>query len=254
MNRLLIAIAIIGVLVTGYMTYTHTTGQTAYCPLNINGCEAIAQSHYSVFMGLPVALYGFLVWLTLLYLGITHHRTKQQTHLHWFIALTGGGVLAAGYFNGVMLKLGAFCIWCETAHLGMIVAFLISAYLVFGAVSRWTIGTGMMLFIIPFVFASYQTSSLAVTNLAQCLTQNDTSMYGAYWCPHCNEQKDLFGSAFDDVQYVECAEISNPRQQTPLCKAANIEGYPTWIRKDGQRLTGTKSLAQLAEWSGCPTP
>ena len=30
-------------------------------------------------------------------------------------------------------------------------------------------------------------------------------MYGLYWCPHCIEQKQMFGEAFHYVPYVECA-------------------------------------------------
>jgi hypothetical protein len=88
-------------------------------------------------------------------------------------------------------------------------------------------------------------------DLAQCLTDKGAKMYGAYWCPHCQQQKKLFGKAFSKVTYVECAIPGNPREQTPACKDANISGYPTWVFADGSRTNGEQSLADLAVKTGC---
>lgn len=86
---------------------------------------------------------------------------------------------------------------------------------------------------------------------AQCLTDQGVVMYGAYWCPHCQNQKKEFGNAFRYVTYVECAQPGNPRQMTETCRQVGIEGYPTWRRSDGQMIAGEQSLGQLAEFSGC---
>jgi hypothetical protein len=88
-------------------------------------------------------------------------------------------------------------------------------------------------------------------DLAQCLTDKGTKMYGAYWCPHCQAQKKLFGRAFSKVTYIECAVPGNPREQTQACKDANISGYPTWVYPDGSRSNGEQTLSELAEKSGC---
>jgi len=39
--------------------------------------------------------------------------------------------------------------------------------------------------------------------LAQCLTSQGVKMYGAYWCPHCQDQKDDFGASFTYIDYIE---------------------------------------------------
>jgi hypothetical protein len=39
---------------------------------------------------------------------------------------------------------------------------------------------------------------------ARCLTDRGVKMYGAWWCPHCQEQKEKFGASFEYVPYVEC--------------------------------------------------
>ena len=46
-------------------------------------------------------------------------------------------------------------------------------------------------------------SDAALEEFAQCLRERGVTMYGADWCPHCQDQKTLFGSAFALVPYVE---------------------------------------------------
>lgn len=85
-------------------------------------------------------------------------------------------------------------------------------------------------------------------DLARHLTDSGAKMYGAYWCPHCQEQKKTFGDAFHEVDYVECDPGGeNPRTQ--LCLDANIEAFPTWII-DGEHHLGVHSLQELATLSG----
>lgn len=88
-------------------------------------------------------------------------------------------------------------------------------------------------------------------DLAQCLTDQGVKMYGAYWCPHCQKQKKLFGKAFSKVDYVECAVPGNPQSQVPACKDAGITGYPTWVFPSGDRLSGEQPLADLAAKASC---
>ena len=89
---------------------------------------------------------------------------------------------------------------------------------------------------------------------AECLTNKGVAMYGAYWCPHCQEQKKLFGKSFKKVTYIECALPGNPRGQVQECVDAKIESYPTWKFGDASRVTGEMSLEDLAEKSGCEIP
>lgn len=64
--------------------------------------------------------------------------------------------------------------------------------------------------------------------LAQCLTDSGTKFFGAFWCPHCQNQKQLFGrSAAPLLPYVECS-TKNGQEQLPICIENNIESYPTW--------------------------
>jgi len=84
--------------------------------------------------------------------------------------------------------------------------------------------------------------------LAKYLKEKGMILYGAYWCPHCKEQKELFGDAAQYLDYVECdakGEGANPDE----CVARGIEGYPTWIY-EGKQYSGSQSLEKLAEIVG----
>ncbi|MEK7614773.1 MAG: hypothetical protein AAB431_00095 [Patescibacteria group bacterium] len=108
--------------------------------------------------------------------------------------------------------------------------------------------------IILIVFVVRKGSEPSVyTPFAQCLTEKGTKMYGAWWCPHCTNQKAQFEGAFDKVTYIEC---SNPgsRNMNQICKDAGIEGFPTWEFADGTRQSGEIPLAKLAEKTGCVLP
>lgn len=83
---------------------------------------------------------------------------------------------------------------------------------------------------------------------AKCLADKEVAMYGADWCPHCQNEKRAFGDSFRFVPYVECPD--DPKQ----CLAAGIAGFPTWIFPDGRRFEGEQGLEKLSAESGCQLP
>jgi len=89
--------------------------------------------------------------------------------------------------------------------------------------------------------------------LAQCLADKGVKMYGAWWCPHCKDQKALFGSAFKKVSYVECSP-GQTKSMSQECTDAGIKGYPTWVFADDSRLSGLQTFETLADKSGCELP
>jgi hypothetical protein len=88
---------------------------------------------------------------------------------------------------------------------------------------------------------------------AKCLSEKQAKMYGAYWCPHCAEQKEMFESSFQYVPYVECG-VPGSRDEAPFCKDAGIKHFPTWQFADGERREGTLPLQALANKTGCTLP
>lgn len=88
---------------------------------------------------------------------------------------------------------------------------------------------------------------------AQCLSSKGVKMYGAFWCPHCLEQKELFGSSFDFAPYVECG-VEGSRAEQPVCVQAGIKNFPTWVFPDGTRVEGKLMMTALRDKTGCPLP
>lgn len=90
---------------------------------------------------------------------------------------------------------------------------------------------------------------------ARCLKDRNVLMYGAYWCPHCAEQKELFGASFKYAPYVECGIEGNRRGERQACKDAGIKLFPTWqFPPTGERVEGNLSLEALRDKTGCALP
>lgn len=98
-----------------------------------------------------------------------------------------------------------------------------------------------------------QSESGPLDAFAQCLGEKGAKFYGAFWCPHCQNQKAMFGSAQKHLPYVECS-TTDGKGRLPVCEEVNIEGYPTWIFADNSRLSGEVELKVLAEKTGCELP
>jgi hypothetical protein len=94
-------------------------------------------------------------------------------------------------------------------------------------------------------------SSLDQLALADHLRARGVVFYGAYWCPHCQHQKLLFGpQAAERLPYVECARDEAGAR---ACSAASVEAFPTWVMGKDRRV-GLLTLEELAIWSRYPKP
>jgi hypothetical protein len=84
--------------------------------------------------------------------------------------------------------------------------------------------------------------------LAKILKEKGVTFYGAYWCPHCANQKEVFGKeAWAYINYVECAPKGYGYKG--LCK--NVDGFPTWRDKRGKfELSGERPLETIAKAVG----
>lgn len=88
---------------------------------------------------------------------------------------------------------------------------------------------------------------------ATCIKDSGTIFYGAFWCPHCQATKALFGSSAKLLPYVECS-TPDGQSQNETCNKAGVQSYPTWQFPDGSRLVGELTLATLADKTQCKLP
>lgn len=86
---------------------------------------------------------------------------------------------------------------------------------------------------------------------ASCIADSGATFFGAFWCPHCQAQKALFGKSAQNLPYVECS-TPDGQGQTQACIDAGVQSYPTWEFADGSRKTGEVALSELSALTSCP--
>ncbi len=278
-------IASIGAVVTAYLTYSKLTGNKAACPTN--GCDVVLASPYATVLGQPLALFGFLAYASMVVFAIApllinspNQQPLRAKLENWTGLLLLLGAAAMMTFSGYLMYLLAFnikavCLYCVASALFAATLFVLAL------VGReWKdlglpfFGTAVVATLVllttlgiyapinnpivkdptqsspsPGGFALTTTSGPAEIALAKHLTQTKATFYGAYWCPHCHDQKQLFGKeAVPLIPYVECIEGGiNP--QPDRCTTAGVKSFPTWVVK-GKTVTGTRPLQELAQLSG----
>lgn len=119
----------------------------------------------------------------------------------------------------------------------------------------------LVLAILILVGAVYGVSKIpekagAYDEFATCVADSGATFWGAFWCPHCNDQKKLFGRSAKLLPYTECS-TPDGRGQTNECTEAGIESYPTWdfaVGTTTERIGGVLTFEKLSEMTGCAIP
>jgi uncharacterized membrane protein len=282
------AIAAIGVLETAYLTIAKFTTGSVICPTS--GCDKVLNSPYATAFGVvPLSLLGCVAYLSITILAFAPKFVNPETNKGLYSQLenrTWQGLFiitaAMVIFSSYLIYLMAFeiqelCIYCVSSAI-----FSLSLFVLVLIGHEWEdigqlVFTGLLVVMVSSIGALglynsvkapvtvstagivpplvTTTSGPAEMALARYLTQIGAKEYGAYWCPHCHDQKMLFGrEAAKLINYFECdPKGQNSRAEICQAAAANLKGFPTWEIK-GQFYSGTKSLEKLAELSGYTGP
>lgn len=305
-SRLFIgAIALLGILNTGYITFTKLFGGETTCPTK--GCELVLSSPYAEIFGFPLSLFGLIAYLGIAALALVPLALKSEKSegkraarspiedWSWLLLFIGTTAMLvfSGYLMYIMFTqfvavhgVDGICYFCLASALfatamfvltligkdwddrgqllftGVIVAMvtLVGTVGVYAANNPSAPGSGSDVAAQGFNIQS--TSGEAEIALARHLKQVGAKMYGAYWCPHCHDQKELFGKeALADVPYIECARDAK-NSQTAVCEAVAPKvaaatkqdfGFPTW-EINGKFYVGTQTLEELATASNYTGP
>lgn len=281
-------VAAIGAVVTAYLTITKFWGGEAVCPTQ--GCDIVLSSPYATIFGLPLTLFGFLAYAGMVVCAIApllvskpEQKDLRTKLTQWTQPLLLMGGTAMMVFSGYLMYLLAFqikalCIYCLGSALLSTSLFVLALIGQDWADLTQPLFTGVIVAVVVLVgtmgvYANVNspngntntateqlgppvanTSGEAEIALAKHLAQSGAIFYGAWWCPHCHDQKELFGKeALEFLPYKECSEPDG-QTQTQECQTAGIQGYPTW-EINGKRLPGgAKPLAELAQQSGYQGP
>jgi len=260
-NWPLLILSLVGIGVTSYLSYTEWTGsQLKGCAVG-SSCDIVLSSRWATLLGMPTAFWGLLAYVTL----AASAFIKRQD-LHWFSAwgIALFGVLYSAYLTTISLKvLGAACPYCLTSLALMTSVFVLVTFQRPGTLKnfswpRWLSRTVPVAAAIIVLLHLHYIGVIGeppapedpmARGLAVHLTKSGAKMYGSFWCPHCQAQKELFGAAASRLPYIECSPDGQNAPQGKECHDAHIESYPTWVI-NGKRIQEVLSLKQLAESSG----
>ena len=253
------------------------------CPMGADGCDKVLNSAWGTLFGsIPLSMLGLLAYGAVLLLallpllpGLQENKADLSRRTWWgLFSVSLGMAVFSGVLLGLMvLKIQAFCFFCVLSAVLSLLLFVLSVLgggwddpgqLLFrGILLALAVLMGGLIWasvvdpdrqdapvtgqgVAPVVTA---TSTPAAAELADHLTSSGAVMYSAYWCPHCHEQKELFGrQASDRLQVVECAPDGR-NNQADLCRSKGLTGFPSW-EINGEIDSGVRPLDELADLSG----
>jgi uncharacterized membrane protein len=253
-----LVIALAGLVVAGYLAWIKWSGTGALFCTAGSGCDIVQASRYATFLGVPTALWGALVYLAL---GILALLGLEGGKWRAAFVLASGAVGFSAYLTFLSItQLRATCVYCLVSAglsaLLLVVLFLRRPRAPGGAgglpPAVLGIGAGVAAIVLgAFIFAAGPEGATPYQlALARHLAQSKAVFYGAYWCPHCQEQKHMFGGAAGFLPYVEC-DSKGTNAQPERCERAGVRVFPTWDI-GGSRREGVQSVEALAEASGFP--
>ncbi len=115
---LVVGLAGAGFLVAGYLTWLKWANRGAFLCVAGSGCDLVQASRYSIFLGVPTALWGAVLYVAIGVLGGLGLTTSR-----WMAAflVAAGGVGFSAYLTALsFFVLGGACVYClaSAAHRG----------------------------------------------------------------------------------------------------------------------------------------
>ena len=256
------------------------------CPGGLEGCDKVLNSPWGTILqtnnfSIPLSLLGLISYLVILLMAIfpllpilKNQKSNISKFTWWgsFYISTSTFIFSLILISVMIFKIKAFCFYCILScliSLSLLVlnlfgggwedygklffrGFLMSvAVLLAGLI--WSSSVDPSTKKVSNIIQGMPPAVIALSSpekikLAEHLTNEGAVMYNAYWCPHCHDQKEMFGKeATKKLNLVECAKdgFNNKRE---LCEAKGITGFPSW-EINGSIESGVKSLEELARIS-----
>ena len=257
-NVTLALLGILGlILTTGLLAVSMTKSNLPYCASG-SGCDIVQSSRWSILLGLPITAWGWGTYAVLT--GAALFAAKKTTRWRIVIFFATIAFAISVYLNAVSFWIiDAICIYC-LASLAFITAIYLLTWRADGlpGLGGWRLGSSaaalMLVGLLTLHYSGLFDPAAGpedpyVRALAEHLTEIDAKFYGAYWCPHCQQQKMAFGASAERLPYIECSPNGQRGAPATACLVADIKNFPTWVI-EGRRLDRALTLEQLARYSG----
>lgn len=220
------------------------------------------KSAYSELFNVPVAVFGVLWHLAILFMI----GKARSTPFYWVTPIflwCLAGICFVVYLLYAEWILKTICPFCTIIHVLNIACMWYawrlytsqsvhaSLFVVVYELRRWIMFWGVI-FLLPLIlFNLHLGAEFPREQLDRCLYEKRATMFGAPTCGFCQQQKRVLGESFDMVRFLDCAKDKS------LCETRNVDQYPTWVlERDGtelKRYAGVLSLEKLSEFYECAT-
>lgn len=112
MIKAVLLLSIAGIIDSVYLSAKHYTHSDINCSI-FDGCEIVTTSVYSTILGIPVALFGVIFYISIFVLSILYLRLKNKKFLISLLGLSSAGFLMSIWFVYTQaFILNAFCFYC----------------------------------------------------------------------------------------------------------------------------------------------
>lgn len=113
LNLVSLILAIAGVAVAGFLSYVHYNVGALVC--GIGDCQIVQSSRYSEMFGIPIAIYGLLMYVSIIVLIIVRSTMIEIEDLAntAILVLLIAGTIYAAYLTYLEIEvIRAICQWC----------------------------------------------------------------------------------------------------------------------------------------------
>lgn len=260
----------VGVLDTAYLTAVKLGQVPLVCPSEGGlGCNQVLSSQWASVGPVPLAAVGLAAYVAVAVLSWVSDWTQQRLLYSLCLLMTMTSLVLEAI---IIINIHAPCVFCALSAFcsAMLLAIvdagqqrrdggsprrsvlILASTVALGALRVATLPNSWVDNEFYALANRYKpehqpvrsTSSAAEIALAKHLTAVGAKCYTAWWCPHCQDQREQFGvEAARLAPFVQCS--TEERKAKPECKEKRVDGYPTWII-GGKKYGGGQDLAKLA--------
>ncbi len=193
-NWILTGLATAGMILTAYLVIAGWLDNAPLLCDDGSSCDIVQQSRWGTLFMLPTALWGFLTYATLFYIGIRVRNIRLHWEFAWTVSMIGLGY--SMYLITIsVLVIEAACAYCIASFIIMSVIFGVVTYQrpknlsksFFMAFAKQTVITVVVIVGGIHLHYSGVFDSKAgpedpyLKGLAEHLTEDKAILYGAYW-------------------------------------------------------------------------